>query len=177
MTGRIIAIFVAPEHYAEQVAIETVQLKTGKGIVGDRYFGLRPKHPGKNITLIESEIIVEFNRNYHQSISLSAARRNFVTEGIQLNTLVGLTFRLGKVLCRGIELCEPCKVMARNFPATALSHPEIIRALANKGGIRVEVLTDELVRLGDEIFSDIIAMKECGKRNVSSAEYDASRKP
>jgi MOSC domain-containing protein YiiM len=79
-------------------------------------------------------------------------RRNLVTEGVRLNDLVGKTFKIGQVECRGIELCEPCKVMARHFPATSLSQSDIIRAFTDKGGIRVEVLGDGVVKLGDGIF-------------------------
>jgi MOSC domain-containing protein YiiM len=156
MTGHIAAIFVAPSKHAEQLAVDAVQLKSRKGIVGDRFFGYRKKQPGRNLTLIEWETIEEFNRIYQLNLPLNATRRNLITNGIRLNDLVGKTFKIGQVECRGIELCEPCKVMARLFPATSLSQTEIIRAFASKGGIRAEVLTDGVVRLGDEIFSDII---------------------
>ena len=152
MTGKIIAIFVAPTQHADQLEVEAVQLKTGKGIVGDRFFGLRKTQPGRNLTLIGSEVIEEFNQAYRLSIRVSSPRRNLVTQGISLNQLIGKTFKIGEVLCRGIELCEPCKVMARQFPAGILPQAEIIRAFAHKGGIRVEVLTDGVVRTGDKIF-------------------------
>ncbi len=152
MSGQIIAIFTTPIRHAEQIAAEAVQLKVGKGIVGDRFFGFRKKQPGRNLTLIEWEVIEEFNRTYHLNLPLNATRRNLVAQGIRLNNLVGKTFKIGQVVCRGIELCEPCKVMARQFPASSLSHTEIIRVFANKGGIRVEVLADGVVRLGDRIF-------------------------
>jgi MOSC domain-containing protein YiiM len=152
MTGHVKAVFVSPTKHAEQISVDTVQLKTRKGIVGDRFFGFRPKQPGRNLTLIEWESIAEFNRTYQLTIPLDATRRNLVTEGVRLNDLVGKTFKIGQVECRGIEPCEPCKVMARHFPATSLSQSDIIRAFTDKGGIRVEVLGDGVVKLGDGIF-------------------------
>jgi MOSC domain-containing protein YiiM len=151
MDGRIIAIFAAPQKHAAQFSLQAVQLKAGKGIVGDRFFGLRKTQPGRNLTLIESEVIEEFNQAYRLSIPVNATRRNLVTQGVSLNQLVGKTFKIGEVLCRGIELCEPCKVMARHFPPGSLPQTEIIRAFAQKGGIRVEVLADGVVRTGDKI--------------------------
>lgn len=151
MDGRIIAIFAAPQKHAAQLSLQAVQLKAGKGIVGDRFFGLRKTQPGRNLTLIESEVIEEFNQAYQLNIPVSAPRRNLVTQGIWLNQLVGKTFKIGEVLCRGIELCEPCKVMARQFPAGILPQAEIICAFAHKGGIRAEVLADGIVRMGDKI--------------------------
>jgi MOSC domain-containing protein YiiM len=151
MTGKVIAIFVAPSKHAEQTAVDAVQLKAGKGIVGDRFFGFRQKQPGRNLTLIEAEVIDQFNQQFQQAIPLHATRRNIVTQGIRLNELVDKTFRLGAVLCRGVELCEPCKVMARQLSNTGLSQAEIIHAFTNKGGIRAEVLLDGIVRLSDSI--------------------------
>jgi MOSC domain-containing protein YiiM len=152
MTGKVIAIFVAPTKHAEQISVDAVQLKAGKGIVGDRFFGLRQKQTTRNLTLIEWEVIETFNRTFGLKLPLNATRRNLITQGIRLNYLVGKTFKIGQVVCRGIELCEPCKVMARQFPASSLSQAEIIRAFGNKGGIRAEVLSDGVLRLGDEIF-------------------------
>jgi MOSC domain-containing protein YiiM len=158
MTRRITAIFVAPTKHAEQIAVDAVQLKAGKGIVGDRFFGLRQNQTPRNLTLIEWEVIEEFNRTFGFKLPLNATRRNLITQGIRLNNLVGETFQIGQVVCRGIELCEPCKVMARHFPASSLPQAEIIHAFANKGGIRAEVLMDGVVRLGDGIFSDDISV-------------------
>ncbi len=149
MSGYITAIFVAPMRHAELMAVEAVQLKAGKGIVGDRFFGFRPKHTGLNLTLIEAEVIEEFNKNHEQTMDFKVSRRNFVTRGIQLNTLVGKTFRVGETLCKGIELCEPCSLLAKQLPKASLSQTEIIRALTHKGGLRAEVLFDGIVRIGN----------------------------
>jgi MOSC domain-containing protein YiiM len=151
VSGIIIAIFVAPAKHAAQVRVESVQLKSGRGIVGDRFFGFRPKQKGRNLTLLEAEVIAEFNQNYRQTIPLDATRRNVITHGIRLNDLVGKTFKLGGVLCRGIELCEPCKVIARSFPEAGLLEREIIHAFTNKGGIRAEVLADGVIDVGQSI--------------------------
>ena len=160
MTAHITAIFVATTKHAGQIAVDAVQIKTGRGIVGDRFFGFSRKNPGRNITLLESEVIEEFNSLYSQSIGLNATRRNLVTRGIRLNDLVGKTFMIGDVLCLGIELCEPCKVMARHFPATTLYQADIIRAFTGRGGIRAAVLSDGIIKLNDEICTDLGAISE-----------------
>ena len=154
MTGKILSICVASARHGEQVIVEAVQLKAGRGIVGDRFFGFRKSLPGKNLTLIEAEAIAGFNQRFGQNIPLHATRRNLITQGIQLNELTGKTFRIGSVLCRGIELCEPCKIMARQFPAVSLSQNEIISAFTHKGGLRAEVLSDGIVHLDDLIIMD-----------------------
>jgi MOSC domain-containing protein YiiM len=152
MTGHITAIFVAPSKHAEQLAIEAVQLKRGKGIVGDRFFGQSPKNSGRNLTLIEIEAIEEFNEIYGLTINLSATRRNFLTRGLRLNDLLGKTFRVGNVLCKGVELCEPCRLLARQLPHELISQKDIIKVFTHKGGLRAEVLSDGVVRLGDSVW-------------------------
>lgn len=151
MNGTITAIFSAPTKHGEQVSAEAVQVKAGKGIVGDRFFGFRKSQKGRNLTLIEAETMSAFNSAFRLAVPLHAIRRNIVTKGIRLPELIGKQFRIGNVLCEGIELCEPCVVMARQFPEGALSQAEIIRAFINKGGIRAAVLTDGIIRLEDEI--------------------------
>ena len=151
MTGIITAIFVAPTRHSNQTVINAVQVKARKGIVGDRFFGFRNNQPSRNLTFIEAEIISEFNRTFQQSIPLNATRRNFITQGIRLNNLVGRIFRVGDVLCRGVELCEPCPVMARQLPPCPLSKTQIITAFTGKGGLRAEALSDGIVQLGDGV--------------------------
>ena len=153
MPGKIISIYIASARYGEQLAVKSVQLKAGRGIVGDRFFGYRKSSLGKNLTLIESEAIAGFNRQFGQNIPFNAARRNLITQGLELNDLDGKTFKIGEVLCRGIELCEPCVTMARHFALASLKSTEILRAFTHKGGIRAEVLMDGLIKTGDSIIS------------------------
>jgi MOSC domain-containing protein YiiM len=151
MTGHITHIFIAPSRHAEQIAVDFVQVKIGKGIVGDRFYGLKQKGIYRNLTLIESEVIEEFNRNFGLSIDINTTRRNLVTNGIRLNELVGKTFKIGDISCRGIELCEPCGILARQLQPCSLSKADIIATFTGKGGLRAEVLSDGVVRLGDII--------------------------
>jgi MOSC domain-containing protein YiiM len=151
--GSITAIYVAPEKRADCVSVDAVQLMQGKGIVGDRYFGQRQNHPEKNITLIEAEAIEHFNTYHQLDISPGDFRRNLVTRNIRLNDLVGQTFSISSVLLRGIELCEPCSILGGKFSTESLSSTQVISALLNKGGLRAEILSSGVVRVGDAIAS------------------------
>jgi MOSC domain-containing protein YiiM len=151
MTGRITAIFVVTARHAEQIAVNAVQVKHSKGIVGDRFYGLKQKGISRNLTLVESEVIEEFNRKFGLLIDLNATRRNLITYGIRLNGLVGKTFMIGGISCRGIELCEPCGVLARQLQLCPLSKTEIITDLTGKCGLRAEVLSDGILRVGDRL--------------------------
>jgi hypothetical protein len=80
------------------VAKEEVMAIPGKGLVGDRYFdgvgtfSPSPQKPDFEITLIESEKIDSFAAASRLPFSAFDARRNIVTEGIDLNALVGKEF-------------------------------------------------------------------------------------
>ena len=72
-------------------------------------------------------------------------RRNVVTRGIELNGLVGREFRLGEVRCRGMRLCEPCRVVQ------GYAGRPVLRALVHRGGLRADVLEDGTIRAGDTV--------------------------
>jgi MOSC domain-containing protein YiiM len=157
MSGIIEAIFTSAERHGEIVACEAVQLKSGRGIVGDRFFGRSRTTPGRNLTLIEAEAITAAGIELGLVIAPQAPRRNLVTRGLRLNALVGKTFRVGNILCRGIELCDPCIVLGRHLASEQHSAAAIIAAFEKRGGLRAAVLGDGILRRGDPVTADTSA--------------------
>jgi len=130
---------------------QEVRAIPGRGLVGDRYFfgeGTFSPHPQKpdfEITFIEHENIEAFARDSGLAFTSGHARRNIVTEGVDLNELAGKEFLVGEVRIRGIRLCEPCTYLAKT------SFPETLRGLVNKGGLRAQILSEGVIRVGDDI--------------------------
>ncbi|MSU21456.1 MAG: MOSC domain-containing protein [Pedosphaera sp.] len=128
-----------------------VRAVPGKGLDGDRYFSstgtFSPTRPSPDfeITFIEQEQIEAFARESRVPFTSLHARRNIVTEGVRVNSLVGIEFYVGKVRIRGIRLCEPCNHLAK------ISFPETLEGLVHKGGLRAQVLSEGLIRVGDAI--------------------------
>jgi len=141
------AIFISPEHGAAQTEAQSIQLTAGMGIQGDRNYG-KSDHPGQNITLIESEIITAFNQQFSQAITLSAPRRNLITEGVRLNELVDKEFSIGDVRFRGVELCEPCSFLGDLLANDTISKREVIKAFIHKGGLRADILNNGEITAG-----------------------------
>lgn len=54
-------------------------------------------------------------------------------------------FKIGVVRCRGMRLCEPCTVVQRYA-----SRP-VLRQLVHRGGLRADILEDDLIRVGDQV--------------------------
>ena len=148
-TGKLEAIFWAPESDQEMTSANEVEVKAGSGIVGDRYAvgsGTFSKpQPDREITLIEAEAIEAVVHEYEFELAANETRRNLVTRDVPLNHLVGKEFLVGEVRIRGIRLCEPCAHLE------TLTGKKVLRALTHRGGLRAQVLTDGHVRVGDEI--------------------------
>ena len=78
-------------------------------------------------------------------ILVRMARRNLVTEGADLNALVGRTFEIGEVVLRGIRLCEPCNYLAKT------TYPETLVGLVHRGGLRAQIVRGGVLRVGDAV--------------------------
>ena len=138
-------ICISPVAGGETIAIDAVTTIAGRGIEGDRYCTLDTE-PSRQITLIECEVIDQFNQETASEFSYEMFRRNLVTEGVQLNNLVGETFYVGEVWFRGHELCEPCRYLQDRLKVT-----DLVKRLTHKGGLCCEVLTGGTIRSGDNL--------------------------
>ncbi len=148
---RVTQILTAESPASEMRSRSEARAVPGKGLEGDRYFSgtgtFSPKrqNPDFEITFIEQENIEAFARESNLPFTSMHARRNIVTEGVRLNDLAGREFYVGEVRIRGIRLCEPCDYLAK------ISFPEALKGLVHKGGLRAQVLSEGLIRVGDII--------------------------
>jgi MOSC domain-containing protein YiiM len=146
-------IFICPERGAPQTERERVTVEGGKGVVGDRNFGVN-KHPGQNLTLVEAEEIEGFCAEQGRVLDLSLTRRNLITRGVRLNQLVNVEFCIGSVRMRGVELCEPCVTLGSALSSESLSSPAVIKWWVGRGGLRVDVLSGGELVVGAKIEAD-----------------------
>jgi MOSC domain-containing protein YiiM len=145
-------IYISPEAGQPQQSCQKIELVAGKGIVGDRNYGLS-KWPGQNLTLVELEEVESFIREKNIENDLSITRRNILTRGVRLNELVGKEFNIGDVTLRGVELCEPCRSLGAALESSALSSKSVIERFLHRGGLRVDVLVSGVIELGEKIIS------------------------
>ena len=147
--GRLLAIYLAPEAAAPVVSTARVRALAGRGLEGDRYahgVGTFSERPGaRDVTLIETEALAEFAREYNHVLEPAESRRNLLTQGVRLNELVGREFTVGAVALRGLRLCEPCTHLAR------LTSAPVLPGLVRRGGLYAEVLNDGDLAVGDLI--------------------------
>ncbi|WP_135819983.1 MOSC domain-containing protein [Halostella litorea] len=149
MEGRVRAIHVAPEQGAEPEPVEEVEAVADSGLRGDRYFdaeGTFANRDGGDLTLIEGEALAAVERDYGIELAPGVHRRNVTTEGVRLNHFVDRQFRVGDVVCRGTELCEPCSYLERH-----LEKQGVREALVHRGGLRCRIVDGGTLRVGDGV--------------------------
>ncbi len=147
MTGEVLAIYVAPESGDEMTALDEALFEPGKGIFGDRNHS-GDADPKDEVTLIETEQVDYFNSETGLGIEPHEVRRNVVTTGIGLNSLVGKRFRVGAALCEGVELCEPCKTLGGYLQRDKVSSEDIVRVFTHRAGLRARILEGGKVSAG-----------------------------
>jgi MOSC domain-containing protein YiiM len=132
--GIIESIYSASIESAPTESKQSVRVVKNGGIVGDRQT--------TNITLIEASAVESAQLNPGES------RRQLTVRGLEqdINLLVGQQFRVGTVLCEGVELCHPCAYLEK-----LTERPGLTKLLANRGGIRARVLEDGEITVGDTI--------------------------
>lgn len=149
-SSRVVHIFIARNAGAPMVALQEVSAVEGRGLEGDRYFhqaGTRSGHPGcaTEVTLAELEILEALRRDDGIVLDSHDLRRNLITEGVTLSTLVGREFRVGETILRGVMLCEPCAHLER------ATRRGVLRALVHRAGLRARILAGGTIRAGDPI--------------------------
>jgi MOSC domain-containing protein YiiM len=148
--GRVVAIYIAPAQGEPTEYVEQAHLIPRMGIEGDRYY-YQARKSGKDtktghaLTLVEQEAIEAICKLDGIPLTPDQTRRNIVTVGISLNSLVGWIFTIGEIQLRGVKLCEPCSYLAGR------TDPRILSSMANRGGLRADIITDGIIHLNDII--------------------------
>ena len=143
--SKVFKIGICKKNSEKIEEINEIKVLCGKGILGDRHFHDYKDHKGQ-ITLIEKENIDYYNNKYKSKISYTDFRRNIVTEGIKLNSLVNKEIEIGTIKILPYELCKPCLHLEQ-----MVSSKDIIREFLRRGGLRCEVLVSGKVKIGDKI--------------------------
>lgn len=148
--GRVETIHVAVSEGEPMRPAQQIRVLAGIGLEGDRYatgrghFSSSPGS-GRAITLIEAEVLDVLRDAIGIAMQPGEVRRNVTTRGVALNPLVGRRFRIGRVLCEGKRLCEPCTYLE------GLIAKPLLDPLRNRGGLRADVLEGGEIRIGDEL--------------------------
>ena len=118
-----------------------IEAVAGKGLVGDRFFNIRPNHRSQ-VTFFAYEVWQNIKEQLGVEAHYTVFRRNIITRGIDLKALIGADFVLSGIEFRGTRHCAPCKWMNRVF------HPEALRTMRGRGGLQTQVLSTGILTKG-----------------------------
>jgi MOSC domain-containing protein YiiM len=150
VTGTLREIWRTPTAAAPMQRVPSVELLVGRGLAGDRYAlggGTWAQYPDleKQLTLIDADDVAALARETGSALTPGDTRRNLVTTGIDLPTLVGGWFSVGGALLFGAKRCPPCTHLER------LTGVRLVKAMVHRGGINAAVFAGGTVREGDVV--------------------------
>lgn len=122
-------------------SVDEVQCVAGRGLEGDRFFDHKDNYKGQ-VTFFSAEVYEALCNGlsiFDKDPTL--LRRNVVTEGVDLNTLIGKEFELQGIKFLGTEECSPCFWMNDAFGAGAEDF------LKGQGGLRCRILSDGALKV------------------------------
>lgn len=123
------------------IEVGEIHCVAGRGIQGDRFYDFKENYKGQ-ITFFATEVFEDVCRQLRvNGLSPGVARRNVITAGIDLNSLVGVEFEIQSVRFAGAAECSPCHWMN-----TAIA-PGAEKLLRRRGGLRARILTDGILRV------------------------------
>ena len=123
------------------VEVPEVRCFAGRGLEGDRFLDFKTDYKGQ-ITFFAMEVYRRLSEDLDVSDRSPAVfRRNVITEGLDLNALIGTEFELQGVRFFGTAECSPCHWMNRAFG------PGAENALRGRGGLRAKILSDGELRV------------------------------
>ncbi len=157
--AEVVSIHIVRRQNATAESCNLVTVRTNFGIEGD--YRSRKYQIGQ-ITLIETEVMERVSQELGYEIPDGTSRRQVMVKGISLNKLIGQNLRLGSVLVRVEDKCNPCNNMETKIG------PGAKEAMNGKGGIRCRIIEGGKLRVGDTI---TVENSNCSYRTKLSSLY------
>ena len=141
--GFVKGISIRPERLKPVSILQSVEALKNIGLEGDHY-----QNPGGNrqVTLIQTEHLHVVGLLLDSpSINLETTRRNIEVSGINLLSLKGKRFKIGKAILEYSGECHPCSRMENSLGIGGYN------ALRGHGGITARVIEGGVIRIGDRV--------------------------
>lgn len=151
--GRLEEIFITETHGSDLSKLLNAELIEGCGIVGDRYFCKeKPKQSDyisdEEVTFIAIEDLIDVKNEHNINLLSGQHRRNLVTRGIKLISLIGCYIKIGSARIFICGNCDPCDYLEE------LTESGIKSVLFGRGGLRGRIVQGGVIRVGDQIILD-----------------------
>ena len=130
------------------IEVPQIECVARRGIRGDRFFDHKPDYKGQ-ITFFAFEThewLAEHLGAY--GLDPSVYRRNVITRGVDLNSLIAAEFEVQGVRFIGTEEAKPCLWMDHAVSEGAE------KALRGRGGLRAKILSGGVIQSNAVISSE-----------------------
>ena len=141
MTGQLQAIWVKRMKRGPMDAVDSVQLLTGRGIVGNANQGGR-----RQVTIIEQEVWSQLMAGLDASLPPQTRRANLMVSHISLANSHGRVLQVGECRISIFGETKPCEQMEEALPGLRDAMYDEWR-----GGAFGEVLDDGEIKVGDPV--------------------------
>jgi MOSC domain-containing protein YiiM len=148
MQGKVEQIYVAPQGGVAMQRVPQVEALAGCGLEGDRYYSRTGYWTGVDecqVTLIAAEDLENVQRSTGVQVDKGEHRRNLITRGIELESLSGKRFQVGKAILEYDRPRPPCSYIQ------SITEPGMTRALVGNSGICARVVESGLIQDEDTI--------------------------
>jgi MOSC domain-containing protein YiiM len=141
--GNVVSIHRVATRDAPAVALERATFVADLGLEGDWRAW---KGASRQVTLIEAEALEAVAAALGlAAVPAGASRRQVVVRGIALNATVGRYLRVGPLLVKIEDLCDPCRNMEEKIGPGARA------AMATRGGVCGRILEGGVLSPGDSV--------------------------
>ena len=135
----VVALRIAPGRRLPMKTVETVQVETGRGILGDRYHGSRHRH----VTVQSADGLAAAADELGIAVLPEGTRRNVTLSHGEVPTKPGTRLRIGGVQLEVVRVAAPCRILDDEIA------PGAAAALRRRAGSVMRVLDGGVIRIGD----------------------------
>lgn len=137
----VVALHVAPEHRVPMRPVDAVEAVTGRGLVGDRFFGTRHRH----VTVQAADDLERSAVVLGRPVPPPRTRRNVTVSRGPVPSTPGELVRIGDVELEVVRIAAPCVILDRELGPGAQA------ALRRRAGTVFRLLRGGTIRLGDAV--------------------------
>ncbi len=141
--GTIEWIGLRPGKRVALQSVQTAELSSTEGLIGDHYQG---RSGNRHVTLIQAEHVEAVGSMLGKKVYPTETRRNIVVKGVNLLSFKDRRFTIGDaVVLETTGICHPCSRMEENLGLGGYN------AMRGHGGITARVLQGGSIQVGDQI--------------------------
>ncbi len=141
MMPTITSIHIAPGRRLPTKSVQSVEAEAGAGLVGDRYHGSKHRH----VTLQSAVDLEAAAADLGRPVDPGLTRRNITVSHGVIPTKPGRAVTIGDVELEVVRMAAPCRLLDDGLG------PGAARAMHNRGGTVLRLLSSGTIRVGDPV--------------------------